>query len=58
VISLTQRTVSDNTQHSLETSMPSTGFEHAIPAAELPQTHALDSAGPRIGSEVLIGKVN
>ena len=40
VISPTQRPVPDNTQHSLQTSIPSTGFEPPIPSAELPQTHA------------------
>jgi len=55
MISPTQRPISDNTQHSLETS--STGFEPAIPATELPQTRALDSAVPRNGSEVLAGNV-
>jgi hypothetical protein len=28
--------------------MPPVGFEHTIPASELPQTHALDRAAPGI----------
>jgi hypothetical protein len=35
--------------HRRQASMPSAGFEPAIPAIELPQTHALDSAGTGIG---------
>jgi len=31
--------------------MPSAGFEPSIPASERPQTHALDRAATRIGSE-------
>jgi hypothetical protein len=29
--------------------MPPAGFEHAIPASERPQTHALDRAATGIG---------
>jgi len=31
--------------------MPPTGFEHAIPGGERPQTHALDRAGTMIGDD-------
>ena len=34
-----------------KTSMPPTGFEHAIPGGERPQTHALDRAGTMIGDD-------
>jgi hypothetical protein len=36
--------------HKRETSMLPAGFEPAIPASELPQTHALDRAATGIGS--------
>ena len=43
VISLTQRSLPDNTQHSQGIRpCPPAGFESTIPASELPQTHALD----------------
>jgi hypothetical protein len=35
--------------HNRQTSMPSAGFESAIPASELPQTHALDRTKTVIG---------
>ena len=35
--------------HSRQTSMPPAGFETAIPANELPQTHALDRVATGIG---------
>jgi hypothetical protein len=38
--------------HKRQTSMPPAGFESAIPASELPQTHALDGAATGIGSKV------
>jgi len=53
VISPKQSPLPDNTQHSQETPMPPTGFETAIPASELPQSHALDFAVTRIGIRVL-----
>jgi hypothetical protein len=37
--------------HKRKTSMPSVGFEPAIPATERPQTHALDRAATGIGNE-------
>ena len=51
VISPTQRPIPDKTQHSQEpdTSMPTAGFEPAIPGSERPQTHNLDSAATGIG---------
>jgi hypothetical protein len=51
LISPTQRPLSENTQHSQETSMPQAGFEPAIPASERPQTHALDRAATGIGTQ-------
>jgi hypothetical protein len=36
--------------HKRETSMPSVGFERAIPASEWPQTHALDRETTGIGT--------
>ena len=48
-IGLTQRPLSDNTQHSRQTSIPPAGFELAIPTSEGPQTHALDSMAIRVG---------
>jgi len=41
VISPTHSPVSDNTQHSQDTSIPPAGFEPAVSTKELPQTHAL-----------------
>jgi len=35
--------------HKRQTSLPPAGFEHAIPASERPQTHALDGAVAGIG---------
>ena len=49
VISPTQRPLPDNTQHSHDTFMSSTGFEPTIPASERRQTHALDRADTGIG---------
>jgi len=40
---------SDNTQHSQQTSMPSAGFEPAIPGNERPQTKVLDRAATETG---------
>jgi hypothetical protein len=37
------------TTHNRQTSMPSAGFEPAIPASERPQTHALDRGATGIG---------
>jgi len=39
--------------HNRQISMPSAGFEPAIPASELPQTHALDRAATGIGRAVI-----
>ena len=39
-----------HTQHSQQTSMPPAGFKPAIPAGELPQTHALDSSATGISN--------
>jgi len=36
--------------HKRQTSMPTTGFEPAIPASEWPKTHALDRVVNGIGS--------
>ena len=41
---LAQQPLSDNTQHSRQTSMPPAGFEPTIPTGERPQTYALDQA--------------
>jgi ABC-type transporter Mla MlaB component len=41
MIGLLRRPLSDNTQLSLETFMPLTGFEPAIPVSERPKTHAV-----------------
>ena len=46
LIGPSQRPLPDNTQRSQrQTSMPTAGFEPAIPAAERPQTHTLDRYG-------------
>ena len=42
VISSSQRPLSDNTQHSPQTSMHPVGFEPTIAAGERPQSYALD----------------
>jgi len=42
------RPLSDNHQHSEQTSMPPTRFEPTIPTRERPQTHALDRAITKI----------
>ena len=42
VISLSQRPLTDHTQHSQQTSMPPVGFELTISAGERLQTYALD----------------
>ena len=45
-----RRDLCANAQHSKrQTPMPTVGFEHVIPAIELPQTHALDRSGTGIG---------
>ena len=49
MISPEQRPLPDNTQHSQETDMPPAGFEHAIPASERQQTHALERAASTNG---------
>ena len=41
-----------------QTSMPSAGFEPAIPASERPQTHALDRAATGIGKESTAGLIS
>ena len=60
MISPTQRTLPDKTQHTKETGIYAQGgFELAIRASELPQTHVLDHAATGIGSEcnqILRGK--
>jgi len=46
------RSVAETSTHNTyrrQTSMPPAGFEHAIPASELPQTHALDRVATGIG---------
>ena len=40
---VTQRPLPDNTQHSLETPVPSVGFDPTIPSRKRPQIHALKS---------------
>ena len=47
----------DNTQHSIEPSMPPSRFEPITPASEQPQTNALDCAVTETGHFVLIKKV-
>ena len=42
VISPSQRSLYDSTQHSQQTSMSPAGFEPTIPAGERPQTYPLD----------------
>ena len=50
VISSSQRTLPDNTQHSQQTNIhTSVGFEPTIPAGEGSQTYALDRAATRTG---------
>ena len=41
--------LTDNTQHSQQTSMPPAEFELAIPASDRPQTLALDRSATGIG---------
>ena len=54
-MSLSQRPLPDNTQHSQETEIhvPLPEFEPAIPANERPWTHALDRAACGIGTEYI-----
>jgi len=49
MISLSQRPVPDNPQHSQQTSMPLVGFEPTISAGEWPQTYALVREATRNG---------
>ena len=51
VISLSQRPLPDNTQHSQQTSMLPVGFEPTISAGERPHTNALDRAVPGISEK-------
>ena len=53
VISLKQKPLPDNTQHSKQTSMTQAEFEPAIPASERPQTHALNSAATGVQVNIL-----
>jgi hypothetical protein len=48
VISLTQRPLPDNT-HNRQASMPSAGFEPAVPASERPETHVSYRADSGVG---------
>ena len=51
------RSVLYMTKHNIlrrQTSMPPTGFEPIMPAAERPQTHALDRAATGIGSPYIL----
>jgi hypothetical protein len=58
VIDLWQRLLSDNIQHSQQTYMPSGGLEPAIPASEIPQTHALDRADTWMGAFHLVASID
>jgi hypothetical protein len=60
VISPTQRSLLDNTQHSQEITTPLARFEPAIPATERPQTHALhrEAAGNGHSSRLLANSLN
>jgi len=52
VISPTQRPVPDDAQHSQETDIHAlAGYEHAKPASEGSQNHALDRAETGTGTE-------
>jgi len=42
----------------MQTFMPPAGFELAIPASQLPQTHALDRAAISIGAKICISVKN
>jgi hypothetical protein len=53
MISSQQRPLSDNTQHSRQTSMTQREFEPTISAGERPQSYALDRAATGIGSSSL-----
>ena len=56
VISLSQRPLAENTQHSQQTETHAyapAGFEPAIPASDRPQTHALDRADTRMGRIII-----
>jgi hypothetical protein len=59
---MSDRSVTDTcnlTVHkSQETFMPAVGFEHAIPASERPQNHALDRAATGIGIKISYIKNN
>jgi hypothetical protein len=52
MISLSQRHLPDNTQHSKQTNIHAeVGFEPTIPAGERPQTHTLDRAATGTGTK-------
>jgi hypothetical protein len=58
VISLSQRPLPDNTQHTTDkTPMPPVGFESTITAGEQPQTSALDRAATGAGILLLCKKI-
>ena len=52
VISSSQRTLPNNTQHSQQTRMPPVGFEPTISTGERPQTYVLDRAATGTGNEL------
>ena len=58
VISLSQRPLPDNTQHSQQKSMPPVGFEPTTLAGERPQTYALDRAANGTGEQQFIASLN
>jgi hypothetical protein len=61
VISPSQRPLptEDNTTYKhRQTSMPTAGFEHAIPATKQPQTYALDRAATGIGFVRSVSNLN
>jgi len=55
VISSSQRSLPDNTQHPQQTNIHApAGFEPAIPASERPQTYALDRATTGTGNMFIL----
>ena len=55
VISPSQKSLSDNTQHSQQTSTSPVGFEPTISAGEWPQTYALDRAATGTDWFIILG---
>jgi hypothetical protein len=59
VISTSQIPLSDNTQHSQQTtSMPSVGFETTMSAGERPWTYALERAATGTGNLIMLSTIN